>query len=268
MGQGLKVLYMDIKDNQSPMDDVMPTCLKFRFWPTFARHLREGVQYYGLMRAIRELWAVVFRVLRHHLRAFWRTKNWDLNFDLEYKVDTTRSNVSLRTQLMAAFVGHEYGPSEPWLFEQIMHALPVELRDYTFIDLGSGKGRSLLMAADHPFRRILGVEFMPNLHRAAERNISQQPLVRRHLRQMESTCMDARDFSFPIEPTVRYLFNPFSEPVFATVLTNVRSSLADNPRPFFVAYRDPEYEHLLKNCTWLTKLSGTPDWAIYKDIGC
>jgi len=253
---------MDIQDNQSPTGNLM----LIRFWRALARHLRESVHYYGVIRTLHELLAVICRVLRHHMRALRPTENRDVDFDLEHKVDTTRSNVSLRTQWMAAFVGHEYGPSEPWLFKQIMHALPVEFTDYTFIDLGSGKGRSLLMAADFPFRRILGVEFVPNLHRAAQRNISQQPAGRQHARQMESTCMDALDFSFPLEPAVLYLFNPFSEPVLATVLTNVRRSLADNPRPFFVAYRDPEYEHLLENCAWLAKISGTREWVIYKGI--
>ncbi len=259
---------MDIQDNPSTKGDLMSNRLEFSFWRAFARHLRESVRYYGVIRTLHELLAVICRVLRHHTQALRHTENRDLDFDLEHKVDTTRSNVSLRMQLTTAFVGHEYGPSEPWLFEQIMHALPVEFTDYTFIDLGSGKGRSLLMAATHPFRRILGVEFMPDLHRAAERNISQQPAVRQHVRQMESFCMDARDFSFPLEPSVLYLFNPFPEPVLATVLTNARRSLADNPRPFFVAYRDPEHEHLLENCAWLEKLSGTQEWAIYKGIGC
>src|SRR5262249_22632956 len=187
---------MDIQDNQSPTGNLM----LIRFWRALARHLRESVHYYGVIRTLHELLAVICRVLCHHIPALRPTENRDLDFDLEHKVDTTRSNVRLRTQLMAAFVGHEYGPSEPWLFKQIMHALPVEFTDYTFIDLGSGKGRSLLMASDYPFRRILGVEFVPNLHRAAERNISQQPAGRQHARQMESTCMDARDFSFPLEP--------------------------------------------------------------------
>lgn len=257
---------MIFPSNERPIAELMPTRLEFNFWRIVARHLRDSVQYYGVIRTLCELLAVIGRVLRHHIRTLRRTENRDLDFDLEHEVDTTRSNVSLRTQLMAAFVGHEYGPSEPWIFEQIMHALPIEFTDYTFIDLGSGKGRSLLMAGDYCFRRILGVELMPNLHRAAERNISRQPAGRQRERQIESTCMDARDFSFPLEPAVLYLFNPFSEPLLATVLTNVRCSLVDNPRPFFVAYRDPEYEHLLKNCAWLVKISGRREWAIYKGI--
>ncbi len=42
----------------------------------------------------------------------------------------------------------------------MMAALPIEFNQFTFIDLGSGKGRTLLMASDFPFRKILGVEIL------------------------------------------------------------------------------------------------------------
>lgn len=40
-----------------------------------------------------------------------------------------------------------------------------------FLDYGSGKGRALIMAAQYPFRRILGVEFSPQLSLIASQNI-------------------------------------------------------------------------------------------------
>ena len=44
---------------------------------------------------------------------------------------------------------------------------------FTFVDLGSGKGRTLLMASDYPFRRIIGVELLPSLHQIAQENLRQ-----------------------------------------------------------------------------------------------
>jgi tRNA G46 methylase TrmB len=39
---------------------------------------------------------------------------------------------------------------------------------YTFIDVGSGKGRVLFVAAEYPFRKVIGVEFqMPIGHDGA-----------------------------------------------------------------------------------------------------
>ena len=56
--------------------------------------------------------------------------------------------------------------------------------------------------------------------------------------------MDARDFQFPLEPLVVYLFNPFPEPVFAAVLENFGSQLWRIHGQFIVAYRYLELERI------------------------
>jgi len=48
-----------------------------------------------------------------------------------------------------------------------------DFHDFIFIDLGSGKGRTLLMASDYPFRRIVGVELLLALHQIAQENLEQ-----------------------------------------------------------------------------------------------
>ncbi len=194
-----------------------------------------------------------------------RARFGDLDYDFEQAVDTTRANVSFRTQLMAALAGHPYFASDPWLFEQVMHALPIRFQDFAFIDLGSGKGRALLMASTYGFRRIIGVEFMPELHRAAEENIRKFVGEHKLSAQIQSFCVDALDFEFPAGPLVVYLFNPFPEPVFAAVLSNVRQSWERDPRPVYVAYRYLEYERLLAESGWLEKIAGTEQWAVYKN---
>ena len=145
----------------------------------------------------------------------------DLDYDWDHSVDTTRSNVGLRTQVLTGLTARPYFASEPWLFEQIMQSIPADFSRFTFIDLGAGKGRALLMASDYPFQRIVGVEFMPDLYRAAQENIARYSSDRQQCRRIEAICMDARDFQFPLEPLVVYLFNPFSEPTFARVLENL-----------------------------------------------
>lgn len=236
---------------------------KFSLPGTLLRHLRESIHHYGAWRTANETIAALYRLLRDRTPARRRSHSGDMDFDFERSVDTTRANVRLRTQLMAALTGHEYYPSEPWLFEQIMRALPVRFQDFWFIDLGSGKGRGLMMASDYPFRRILGVEYLPALHRIATENIAQYACERQQCREIEMLCQDARDFVFPAEPTILYLFNPFPEPVLARVLSRVRKSLEAAPRPFYIAYRYQEYEHLLIDCDWLRKIAGTEQWAVY-----
>ena len=210
----------------------------------------------------------LYRLLRELLPDRRKIKYGDLDYDWDHMVDTTRANVPFRTQLAAALTGHQYFPSEPWLFDEIMQALPIDFKRFTFIDLGSGKGRTLLMAASRGFHRAIGVEYMPELHRVAEANLRKFAADHRDsTTQMECICLDARDFKFPLEPLVVYLFNPFPEPVFADVLQKLRRSMAEKPRQLFVAYRYLEFEELLRECDWLERIAGTEQWAVYKASG-
>lgn len=206
----------------------------------------------------------LYRFARELLPDRRKMKYGDLGYDWDHMVDTTRANVPFRTQLAAALTGHQYYPSEPWLFEQIMQALPIDFSQFTFVDLGSGKGRTLLMAAIYGFRRTVGVEYIPELHRVAEQNIRKFAGGRHLASRIESICMDARDFQFPAEPLVLYMFNPFPQPVFVRVMGNLRRSLEESPRHAFVAYRYPEFEAELEKYDWLEKIAGTEQWSIYQ----
>jgi hypothetical protein len=235
------------------------------------------VRYFGLPRYLLELAAATWDALLELLPSRRTARFGDLDYDWEHEVNTTRSNVRFRTQFLTGLTARPYFASEPWIFEQIMQALALSiqqsavsqnlahaaLRDFAFIDLGSGKGRALLMASDYPFRRILGVEFMPELNVAAQKNIATYSSRGHQCRQIQSLCMDARDFEFPLEPLVVYLFNPFSEPTFAQVLGNLRRSVEQAPRTVYIAYRFPEFESLLSRSTWLEKIAGTEQWAVY-----
>jgi SAM-dependent methyltransferase len=262
----------------------------FRFWHAFARQLRQSVRYFGVVRALRELAAALWRAMLELLPSHRKARFGDLDFDWERSVNTTRSNVGFLTQLQAGLLGGAYYASDPWIFEQIMQELALStqqsavstelssaddenqqyegLKDFTFIDLGAGKGRALLMASDYPFARVMGVEFMPDLCRAAQENIasySASSNERQKCEQMEMVCQDACDFQFPAGPLVVYLFNPFSEPVFVKVLDNLRRSVEQAPREVYVAYRYTEHEKLLTSAMWLEKIAGTEQWAVYRN---
>jgi SAM-dependent methyltransferase len=254
-----------------------PIAAKFSRWRAFVRHWRESVRYFGWWRSLLDLAATTGSAMLELMPSRRKARFGDLDYDWEHSVDTTRSDVGFRTQLLTGITGRPYFATEPWLFEQIMQALAFSvqqsgvspsvahgtLQDFTFIDLGSGKGRVLLMASDYPFKRIIGVEFMPELHRTAQKNIACYPNDREQCRQIETVCMDAREFQFPDGPLVVYLFNPFPESTFAQVLENLRLSVEQAPRPVYIAYRFTEFENLLAQADWLKKLAGTEQWAVY-----
>jgi SAM-dependent methyltransferase len=271
---------MDDRDfNLTKPAPAASTASSFSPWQAFVRHWRESVRYFGWRRSARELASSIWGASLELLPSRRKARFGDLDYDWEHSVDTTRSNVGAGTQFLTGVMGRPYFATEPWLFEQIMEALALSiqqsavsqrlahgaLQDFTFIDLGCGKGRVLLMASDYPFHGIIGVEFMPDLHRAAEQNIANYSNDRRQCRQIETLCMDARDFQFPSGPLVVYLFNPFSESTFMAVLENLERSIEQAPRPVYIAYRFTEFEGLLKQAVWLEKVAGEEQWAVYKN---
>ena len=259
----------------------------FSFWRAFVRHWRSSMRYYGLRHTLVQVGEAAYRFFREFLPDRRKAKYGDLDYDFDHSVDTTRANVGFRAQLTAALSGHQYFPTEPWLFEQIMQAvtssiqpsavstqssqahertaLSAGLENFTFVDLGSGKGRVLLMAAPYGFKRIIGVEYMPEWHHVAEENIRKFVADNEIDAIIQNFCMDARDFDFPAGPLVVYLFNPFPEPILAGVLERLRQSLLSNPRPLVVAYRYPELETLLKKGEWLEKFAGNEQWVVYRN---
>jgi SAM-dependent methyltransferase len=172
------------------------------------------------------------------LPAARRGRRMEREFDRTYRVNTA-GIVRLENLAIAGAnrdLGVRYQGSNPtWVRERIGR-IPARLEDFVFVDIGSGKGRVLLVAAEFPFKRIVGVEFSRELHEVARQNFSTYRNPAQRCTTLESICMDASEFDFPIEPLVLYLYNPFLEPLLARVMDRVSASLTAAPRPAFLLY--------------------------------
>jgi len=208
--------------------------------------------------------AGAFELLRDLTPGRRRSRYGDIDYDFDHGVDTTWATVKLRTRIRELLSGGQYQPSEPELFRQILRALPMKPDGFTFIDLGSGKGRTLLMASNFAFERIIGVELLEELDAIAKRNITRYRNEQQKCFAIESQAGDAREFGFPAEPTVLYLFNPFPEHVLRQVLANLRQSLQEAPRPAFVIYHNLVHERVFTENMWLQALYRTNEFAIYR----
>jgi SAM-dependent methyltransferase len=217
----------------------------------------------GLGRTLRQLMRETFDFLRDSMPSRRRQRWGDIDFDCDFHVDTTAARLDARTRLLGALLGGAYQPSEPQLFHRMLDALPIDFREFAFIDLGSGKGRALLMASDYPFRRILGVELLPELHRIALENIAKYRNPPQKCFAIESCCGDALDFEFPPEPMVLYIFNPFPETGLAKAIGKLEDSIARNPRPVYVVYHNPMLEHVLDASSALRRIVVNIQFAIY-----
>jgi SAM-dependent methyltransferase len=92
-------------------------------------------------------------------------------FDLLYRTDTSGVAPLPNIPGQEAILTHavDYAGSQPSVLRLALKDL-LPLDTYTFIDLGCGKGRALLVASEFPFRAIIGVELSSRLAEIARRN--------------------------------------------------------------------------------------------------
>ena len=211
-----------------------------------------------LKKLVQELWFF----LRDSTPEQRRRRYGDVEYDWDHRVNTTSATVSWHDRLLGVFYS-PYQPTEPNLFREMLQALPIDFSKFTFIDLGSGKGRALLMASDYPFQRILGVELLPELNRVACDNLRSYSNPSQKCFDIESIRADARDFEFPPDALVLYLFNPLPEPGLSDVIQNLEKSLRTYPRPTFVLYHNPLLEHLFLQSSAFRKVGGTHQFSVF-----
>jgi SAM-dependent methyltransferase len=138
-----------------------------------------------------------------------------------------------------------YGIS-PSLFTQLLGSLDLDWERFTFLDLGSGKGRALLLASRFPFRQIVGVELSPELSTIAAANVQSFSASWRQCLQIEPRQGDATAAAYPSGPLVLYLYNPFLAPVLKRCLRNLMRSLAKEPRELYLVYVNPAFERIVQ----------------------
>ena len=191
-----------------------------------------------------------------------RQRYGDMEYDWENRVNTSSGTVGWRARLLGLFHS-PYQPTEPALFREMMARLPIEFDRFTFVDIGSGKGRTLLMASEYPFWKIVGVELIAELHDAAEENIREYRSPTQRCMHIESLLADAREFELPEEPLVLYLFNPLPERALSEVLGRLEKSLVRAPRPVWIVYHNPAMDSLLAASRALVRTGGTEQYSVF-----
>jgi SAM-dependent methyltransferase len=188
---------------------------------------RRGLRVWGLRGALRES----FR----HIRSWRARRHWaevDQAFDDEYGVDTA-GIVPLQALTIASAnkdLGHRYQAANAASFRALMSGLGVHADGLTFIDLGAGKGRAMLLASEHPFSRVIGVEFAPALCEVARRNVERFNSRAQRCHDFEVVCADAAEYELPDEPSLVFIHNSFEDPLMRSVLAGIRRSTDERPR--------------------------------------
>ncbi|HEY2860770.1 MAG TPA: class I SAM-dependent methyltransferase [Terracidiphilus sp.] len=116
----------------------------------------------------------------------------------------------------------------------------------TFIDIGAGMGRAVLLAAEMPFKRAIGVELHSTLVRIARRNLTVWRKAGRTQAPARMVRGDVAELAYPAQPTVLFLFNPFGAVVMRRLLATLARSFADCSGGLDILYVNNEQEPVLE----------------------
>ena len=218
----------------------------------------------GLGATSRKLSALIWEFVRDSTAARKRQRYGDIDYDWEHRVDTTGATVGWRTRVLG-LLHTDYQPIEPELFREMIGCLQIDFSQFTFIDIGSGKGRALLLACEFRFHRIIGVELLPELNEIARMNIRKFAESHNMRSTVEAFCGDATEFAFPPEQLVVFLFNPLPESELKQVVANLEASLQRHPREAYVVYANPVWEEIITRNSLFIKVGGTHQYSLF---GC
>ena len=128
------------------------------------------------------------------------------------------------------------------------------MEEVSFIDVGAGMGRAMLLAAELPFRRVVGVELNPKLARIAKRNLTIWRVSGWAKAPMRVVCADAVEFPLPEGPCLAFLFNPFGATVMRRLLKSWSKALAGRAGELDLIYVNHEQEYVLERQVGFTRL--------------
>jgi hypothetical protein len=138
------------------------------------------------------------------------------------------------------------------------------IHSYTFVDIGAGKGRAMLVASELPFRQVIGIELNPAMVNTARQNLTlwQQShttdTTAPRLAPIQLLEQDALTFDFPQTPTLAFLFHPFEAPVLKQLLRRIEAQYANRPGTLDILYVNAECRTVLDKHPAFTRLFNGP----------
>ena len=188
-------------------------------------------------------------------------------FDRRFGVDTSGliSGNELRSGHPHDAFNTAYYGMAPSRFRQVLERWIADeshpaIQNYSFIDLGCGKGRAILMASEFGFRQTIGVELHSSLAKTAEANLALWIAAGHITGPLRIICLDAADFEFPGGACLLYLFHPFTAPVLTQVIERIKSEFAGRSALLDVIYFNPEAGELFEATGGFQRLwTGTVD---------
>lgn len=195
----------------------------------------------------------------------------NIAFDLKNKTDTWFP-VGLHC-LKVVGKNKKYGVTyqgvDSFVFKSVFQKLNRDFTNSTFVDLGCGKGKALILASDF-FQKLIGVDFSEEMCNICRKNIDKFSKRTGKTLEVEIINQDAAQYIIPENADVFFMYNSFHEPVISTVIDNIEKSLKINNREIFIIYVNALYDNIFEKRDYQLLLSLSEEasrYKVYDDYG-
>ncbi len=162
----------------------------------------------------------------------------------KYGIDSIGSDDLSHLQDLDIDITHStlYMPASYDMLEDFFTKAGVQ-HAHHFLDIGCGKGRAMVVAAEYGAKKVSGVELSGKLIAAARKNLAAYKMFHPE-KNIQLFHNDACYFDIAPDVDFIFLFNPFDEVLMNAVMENILESLRKSKRKIKVIYFNPLHKEV------------------------
>jgi SAM-dependent methyltransferase len=192
------------------------------------------------------------------MREVYSGWSWRHPFDREYGIDTSgfASVAAIQPDAATGRIMECYAGSQPGIVRRVLASLP-DKSEHTFVDLGCGKGRVLVVASELNFKEVVGIDVSDALLARARANVA---VIRaRYPGRSPIRLVRGNAFKFMPESDrlVFYLYNPFGREGVEELVEALEEKVIQENAQIFVVYCNPVWSGILDRSPYLARWSAS-----------
>jgi SAM-dependent methyltransferase len=153
----------------------------------------------------------------------------------------------------------DYDPTDYRSLIVALNRVAINSERDAFLDFGCGKGRVVVIAATYPFKRVIGIDFVPEMVAAAEENI-RRAAKKLRCKEVVLYTQDIAAFSVPKDVTVTFV--NVGADLLPTVIHKLHESLEATPRKVTIFFKKQQWvENLFETCGWVRVRGEVPCYS-------
>jgi len=221
--------------------------IEMNYITNITKKVKRQILLRGLFKTLLFILVKAFKSLfKKNRKGTYLQNKKDAEFDDRYKVDTKgiikTSELEINNRDWIYYTAYQAINQDD--FCNNLNDLKLAFELFTFVDIGAGKGRAILLASTYPFKQIIGIGISEKLVNIAKKNLLSFPEDLRKCFNVELLCIDAVEFEIPKVPCVIYLYNPFDEPIMQKIVQKIIKSYNELHRRMVILYFAPTCGHI------------------------